>query len=173
MKKISAVCYLVIAVLVAGCAANKDSAVHQESNMSAANPDSEYSSIGNLRPRTESEQRASAEKWNTSRLETRWQDYKGTMVRVEILLGDSELREMRLKLSQNADGGSIDGDMRSILDKVAKHEMERVCGRNAKSVITVYNKESFDVVRPNPFFDYRVENSGGNMREYGFRCIYN
>ena len=30
-------------------------------------------------------------------METRWQEYKGTMVRVQILLGNTDLREMRLR----------------------------------------------------------------------------
>jgi hypothetical protein len=105
-------------------------------------------------------------------METRWQEYKGQMVRVQILLGDTDIREMRLKLAQNANGGDVDGDIRDVLGKVADFEMKKVCGRRAVSVAIVYDKASFDVVRPTPFFDYRVETEGAAMREYGFRCIY-
>jgi hypothetical protein len=103
---------------------------------------------------------------------TRWQEYKGAMVRVEVLLGDTDLREMRLKLVQGANGGDIDGDMRDILGKVADFEMKKVCGRRAESIAIVYDKASFETVRPTPFFDYKVESDGSSMREYGFRCVY-
>jgi len=50
--------------------------------------------------------------------------------------------------------------------------MKKVCGRRAESVAIVYDKASFDVVRPTPFFDYKVGTEGSAMREYGFRCVY-
>lgn len=112
-------------------------------------------------------------KWNTSRLETRWHEYKGTMVKVEILLGSSDLKEMRLKLIPNSFGLDIDGDNQYVLSKVADFEMKKICGRNATSISMIYDKPTFDLLRPNEFFDYRVTDNGTNMREYGFRCIYN
>ena len=95
------------------------------------------------------------------------------MVRVEILLGNTDLREMRLRLMQNADGMDVDGDARSVLATVADYEMKRVCGRNADSIVMVYDNPSFDVMRPTAYFDYRIEAEGATMREYGFRCVYN
>ena len=92
---------------------------------------------------------------------------------VQILLGNTDLREMRLRLVQNADGMDIDGDARTVLAKVADYEMKRICGRNADSIVMVYDRPSFDVMRPTPYFDYRVEAEGSTMREYGFRCVYN
>ena len=56
-------------------------------------------------------------------METRWQEYKGAMVRVQILLGNTDMREMRLRLMQNADGMDIDGDSRTILSAVADYEL--------------------------------------------------
>ena len=122
---------------------------------------------------TDAEKEASNNRWNTARMETRWQEYRGTMVRVQILLGNTDLREMRLRLIQNADGMDIDGDARTVLAKVADYEMKRICGRNADSIVLVYDRPSFDVMRPTPYFDYRVEAEGTTMREYGFRCVYN
>jgi excinuclease ABC subunit B len=55
----------------------------------------------------------------------------------------------------------------------ADYEMKRVCGRNASGIVMVYDKPSFDVMRPTPYFDYRIEAEGSTMREYGFRCLYN
>ena len=112
-------------------------------------------------------------KWNTSRKETTWQEYRGTMVKIEVLLGSSDLREMRLRLAQNANGMDVDSDMRNVLDKVAEFEMKRVCGRNTKSFMIVYDKSSFDVLRPTPYFDFQIKDDGVTMREYGFKCIYN
>ena len=135
--------------------------------------DNQYAGIDSYRPKTDLEKEKMDKRWNTSRMETRWQEYHGVMVRVQILLGNSDLREMRLRLIQNADGMDVDGDIRSILSKVADYEMKRVCGRNAESVVLVYDNPSFEATRPTPFFDYRVEAEGATMREYGFRCIFN
>lgn len=135
--------------------------------------DNQYSEIAYYRPKSDLEKEKMNKRWNTSRMETRWQEYHGAMVRVQILLGNSDLREMRLRLMQNADGMDIDGDIHTVLSKVADYEMKRVCGRNAESVVLVYDNPSFDTMRPTPFFDYRIEAEGATMREYGFRCIYN
>lgn len=135
--------------------------------------DNQYSEIATYRPKNDLEKEKMNKRWNTSRMETRWQEYHGAMVRVQILLGNSDLREMRLRMMQNADGMDIDGDIHSVLSKVADYEMKRVCGRNAENIIVVYDNPSFDAMRPTPFFDYRVEAEGATMREYGFRCIYN
>ncbi|MCR4918069.1 MAG: hypothetical protein K5912_03960 [Alphaproteobacteria bacterium] len=132
----------------------------------------EYAEIDSYRPITDAEKEEKSKRWNTARMETRWQEYKGAMVRVQILLGNSELREMRLRFMQNADGMDVDGDMRTVLSKVADYEMKRVCGRNAMSIVLVYDVPSFETMRPTPFFDYRVEAEGATMREYGFRCVY-
>ena len=133
----------------------------------------EFSDIDSYKPKTMEERQEMSNHWNTSRKEVRWQEYKGTMVRVDILLGDSDVREMRLRLMQNANGADVDGDMRTVLGKVADYEMKRVCGRNAESIVMVYDRPSAEVMRPTTFFDYRIEAEGASMREYGFRCVYN
>ncbi|MDR2268984.1 MAG: hypothetical protein LBD94_02260 [Rickettsiales bacterium] len=143
-----------------------------ERTMAFMQPGNPYSNVEALRPKTEQEKKEADDKWNTSRMETRWQEYKGTMVRVQILLGDTDLREMRLKVIQNANGGDVDGDIRDILGKVADFEMKKICGRRAESVAIVYDNASFESVRPTPFFDYKIETEGAAMREYGFRCVY-
>jgi hypothetical protein len=143
-----------------------------ERTMAFMQPGNPYANIEALRPRTEEEKEATTDKWTASRVQTRWQEYKGTMVRVEILLGDSDLREMRLRVIQNAVGGDIDGDLRDIIGRVADFEMRRVCGRRAESIVLVYDRVSFETVRPTPFFDYKVLAEGSSMREYGFRCVY-
>jgi hypothetical protein len=136
-------------------------------------PQNEYAGIDSYKPKTMAEREEIANHWDTSRKETRWQEYKGTMVRVEILLGDSDVREMRLRLMQNADGTDVDADSRTILGRVADYEMKHVCGRNAESIVMVYDRPSSQVMRPTSFFDYRIESEGATMREYGFRCVYN
>lgn len=150
-----------------------DAPLYNERSSEFMQADNQYSNIDSYKPKTAAEKEQSDNRWNTSRMETRWQEYKGAMVRVQILLGNTDLREMRLRLVQNADGMDIDGDSRTILAKVADYEMKRVCGRNADSIVMVYDKPSFDVMRPTPYFDYRIEAEGATMREYGFRCVYN
>ncbi len=150
-----------------------DAPLYNERTSTFMQPDNQYSNIDSYKPKTDAEKEASNNRWNTARMETRWQEYRGTMVRVQILLGNTDLREMRLRLVQNADGMDIDGDARTVLAKVADYEMKRICGRNADSIVMVYDRPSFDVMRPTPYFDYRVEAESSTMREYGFRCVYN
>ncbi len=150
-----------------------DAPLYNERSSEFMQADNQYSNIDTYKPKTAEEKEQNSNRWNTARMETRWQEYRGAMVRVQILLGNTDMREMRLRLMQNADGMDIDGDARSILAKVADYEMKRVCGRNADSIVMVYDRPSFDAMRPTPFFDYRIEAEGATMREYGFRCVYN
>ena len=174
-----------LATFLAGCSTDKpyntndfanggeDAPLYNERSSTFMQADNQYAGIDSYRPKTNEEKEAMDKRWDTSRMETRWQEYRGAMVRVQILLGNSDLREMRLRLMQNADGMDIDGDIRSVLSKVADFEMKRVCGRNADSIVLVYDNPSFETMRPTPFFDYRIEAEGATMREYGFRCVYN
>ena len=172
--------YLIAAgLMVCGCNhndggyyGNNDGERYNERTAQYISDENEYSQIDSYKPRSKSEREASANKWDTARKETRWQEYKGTMVRIEILLGDVDVRQMRLRLMQNADGTDIDADSRTVLARVADYEMKKVCGRNAESIVIVYDEPSFEVMRPTSFFDYRVESEGSSMREYGFRCVY-
>lgn len=149
-----------------------DAPYYNERTSEFMDSSNEYAEIDSVRPLTDAEKEESNQLWNSSRMETRWQEYHGAMVRVQILLGNSELRRMRLRMIQSADGMDIDGDARSVLSHVADYEMKRVCGRNVENIMVVYDEPSFEVMRPTPFFDYRVEAEGPTMREYGFRCVY-
>ena len=175
-------CILGVAVLLAGCASgnsdyygsdDQEGVAYDEQTSKYVTDQNEFSQIDSYRPRTMAEREASSARWDTARKETRWQEYKGTMVRVEILLGDTDIRHMRLRLMQNASGTDVDADSRTILARVADYEMKRVCGRNAESIVMIYDEPSFEVMRPTSFFDYRVEAEGVTIREYGFRCVYN
>lgn len=176
MKK--AIVSLSCVLLLLGCTGNRANYYNSEyAEFSDENTEFEYVSEKNddseYLPKSAAETELSANRWNTSRQETRWQEYHGTMVRVQILLGSTELREMRLRLMQNADGMDIDADSRTVLARVADYEMKRVCGRNVKTIQVVYDKPSFEAMRPTPYFDYRIEAEGATMREYGFKCVYN
>jgi hypothetical protein len=137
--------------------------------MDSAHP---YFGSDAFRPKTTAEKNEMEERWNTSRKETRWSEYKGTMVRVEILLGSRDMREMRLKLIQNANGMDIDGDHADVLGRVADFEIKKVCGRRSKHYVMMFDRPSFEVLRPTPYFDFVSYDEGSIMREYGFRCIY-
>jgi hypothetical protein len=149
-----------------------DAPMYNERTSTFMTDENEYANIDSYKPKTAAEKEQNNNRWNTARMETRWQEYKGTMVRVQILLGNTDMREMRLRLIQNASGMDIDGDARSILANVADYEMKHVCGRNATSIAMIYDRPSFDAMRPTPYFDYRIEAEGATMREYGFRCVY-
>ena len=150
-----------------------DTALYDERSAEFMSEKNEFSQIDSYQPRTMDERETASKKWNTSRKTTRWQEYKGTMIRVEILLGDTDVREMRLRMMPTADGMDIDADARTVLGHVADYEMKKVCGRNAEGIVVIYDQPSFEVMRPTSFFDYRVESEGVTMREYGFRCVYN
>ena len=150
-----------------------DAPLYNERTSTFMQANNQYANIDSYKPKSEADKERNDNRWNTSRMETRWQEYRGAMVRVQILLGDTDMREMRLRVVQNADGMDVDGDSRTILAAVADYEMKRVCGRNADSIVMVYDKPSFEVMRPTPYFDYRIEAEGATMREYGFRCVYN
>ena len=165
--------------VVAGCNSGKGGFydkntgdVYDERTAQYITSENQFAEIDSYKPMSMDEREAIANHWNTARKETRWQEYKGTMVRVEILLNDTEVREMRLRLMQNADGADVDADARTVLANVADYEMKRVCGRNAESIVIVYDRPSVEVMRPTSFFEYRVESEGVTMREYGFRCVY-
>ncbi len=186
MKLSTICCVLCSALMLAGCAGSDDAPyntddfaqggadapLYNERTGTFMHSDNQYANIDSYKPKTAEEKEKSSKRWNTARKETRWQEYKGAMVRVEILLGNTDLREMRLRLIQNANGQDIDGDARTILSKVADYEMKHICGRNADSIVMVYDNPSFDTMRPTPYFDYRIEAEGATMREYGFRCVY-
>ncbi|MCQ2599192.1 MAG: hypothetical protein MJ187_02315 [Alphaproteobacteria bacterium] len=150
-----------------------DAPLYNERTSGFMQADNQYANIDSYKPKSAEEKELSNNRWNSSRMDTHWQEYRGAMVRVQILLGNTDLREMRLRLMQSATGMDVDGDARTILAKVADYEMKRVCGRNADSIVMVYDQPSFDVMRPTPYFDYRIEAEGSTMREYGFRCVYN
>ena len=178
MKK-SILFLLCAGAVVSGCNSGnggfygkKSGEVYDERTAQYITAENQFAEIDSYKPKTMEEREAIANRWNTARKETRWQEYKGTMVRVEILLGDTEIREMRLRLIPNADGADIDADARTVLANVADYEMKRVCGRNAESIVIVYDQPSVEVMRPTSFFEYRVESEGVTMREYGFRCVY-
>lgn len=178
MKK-TLLCLICASTILAGCTTgnggsyDSDDGAYDAQTGEIISADNDYSEIDSYKPKTMAEREKASNRWNTARKETRWQEYKGTMVRIEILLGDTDVREMRLRLMQNADGMDVDADSRTIIARVADYEMKRVCGRNAESIVIVYDKPSFEVMRPTSFFDYRVESEGATMREYGFRCVYN
>ena len=184
MKKFIAICLLPL--MFAACSPSADvpynqddfaqggpdAPLYNERTQTFMQADNQYANIDSYKPKTSEEKERNHNRWNTSRKETRWQEYKGAMVRIQILLGNTDLREMRLRMMQNADGMDVDGDMRTILAKVADYEMKRICGRNAENIVMVYDRPSFDAMRPTPYFDYRIEAEGASMREYGFRCVY-
>ncbi|MDR0726692.1 MAG: hypothetical protein LBF37_01360 [Rickettsiales bacterium] len=184
MKRFLAICLIPLAL--AACSSTTDAPynetdfaqggvdapLYNERTQGFMQADNQYANIDTYKPKTSEEKELNNNRWNTSRMETRWQEYKGAMVRIQILLGNTDMREMRLRLMQNADGMDIDGDARTVIAKVADFEMKRVCGRNADSIVIVYDRPSFDAMRPTPYFDYRIEAEGSTMREYGFRCVY-
>jgi len=174
-------------LFLAGCSGGKDTPYNatdfqnggpdapllNERTMQFMQPNNQFVNADTLKPVTTQQKTEMNDKWDTSMKETRWQEYRGTMVRVEILLGSTDARDMRLKIIQNANGTDVDGDNREVLANVADFEMKRVCGRNADSYVIIYDKPSFEVLRPTPFFDYLSQQQGSTMREYGFRCIFN
>ncbi|MDR1696597.1 MAG: hypothetical protein LBR41_00020 [Rickettsiales bacterium] len=136
------------------------------------NPDNQYADVDVYQPVSAMDDNVLDEKWTSARVDTHWQEYRGHMVRVRVLLGDSDLREMQLRLMQSSKGSDINADSRTVLNHVADFEMQRVCGRNATTTLLVYDRPSADFMRPTPYFDHQINAAGNVVREYGFRCVY-
>jgi len=183
MKKYIIFC-LCSVLFIAGCAkkppfnehdfamGGPDAPLLNERTAGFMEPDNPHFGSDEFRPISPEEMADKYERWENSRVTTRWQEYKGTMVRVQIRLGSTDMREMRLKLIQNAAGMDIDKDNAEVLRKVADFEIKRVCGRRSHNYVMIFDRPSFEVLRPTPYFDFIVRDQGSTMREYGFRCIY-
>jgi hypothetical protein len=61
-----------------------DAPLYNERTSEFMQAENQYSNIDSFKPKTAAEKEATANRWNTSRKETRWQEYRGTMVRVEV-----------------------------------------------------------------------------------------
>ncbi|MBL0690528.1 MAG: hypothetical protein JJV93_02565 [Alphaproteobacteria bacterium] len=112
-------------------------------------------------------------KWESNKTITRSINYKGVVVRIDKLRGDTDIQSMRLRAIYNDKPKFVSQDAISLLNDIAEHEMTQMCGPNASDVILLENKISADVSRPTPFYKYKVLASGTTVREYKFRCLYN
>jgi len=184
MKRISLLVAICSVLFIGACVNNQNhhndfahggvnAPLMNERTMMFMEPGHPHFGMDAFRPLSQEEKIAKDARWNNARVETRWQEYRGTMVRVEVLRGSSDVREMRLKIIQGTHGGDIDGDSAHVLGRVADFEMRRVCGRRSVHHVIIWDRPSFEVLRPTPFFDFVAYDRGSIMREYGFRCIFN
>ncbi|MDR2685394.1 MAG: hypothetical protein LBB23_01315 [Rickettsiales bacterium] len=111
-------------------------------------------------------------KWSGNKIDTRYEEYRGRVVRVQVLLNDSDLHEMRLRLMPATDGAHSGGKTADILERVAEFSSKRVCGKGVLQVNIVYDQPSFDSIKPSPYYDHKVDDRAVNIREYGFTCAY-
>lgn len=111
-------------------------------------------------------------KWNGTDVDVRFEEFRGRMVRVQTILSDADLKEMRLRLMPSANGGQAGMKGEEIIEKVAEFSSKRICGQGVRSVNIVYDQASPDAVQPTPYFDFRADNATGFAREFGFTCEY-
>jgi len=115
---------------------------------------------------------ASGDKWQNSMKSVFWEDYRGNNVRIELLRSNSDMKEMRLKFVQSSNlYSNPDGTVSEMLSRVAARTMKRVCGKNARSAMVLYERPGQEFTRMTAADPY-VAMASGSLKEYGFRCIY-
>ncbi len=112
-------------------------------------------------------------KWDASKVNTFWENYRGNNVRVELLNNGRDIKEARLKFIPTSNlHSNADGSIAEMLGKVAEKVMKNVCGKRARQSIILYERPSAELVRETPADGYKILTRGTSVREYGFRCIY-
>ncbi len=131
-----------------------------------------YDVFGSVRTFSEKDKTYFATKWNPANIASKWHEYHGHLIRVDMLQSNRDLREMRLRFFHHQHDRYIDGDISHILEQVSSDIIRQTCGRQSSDVLRVYDRPSAEVSRPNAFYDYEIIAQGVSIREYGFRCIY-
>ena len=115
----------------------------------------------------------SVEKWNKGRVNVFWENYRGNNVRIEFLRNNRDVKEVRLKFVQSMNLNSDpDASIATILDTVADRVMNRICGKQVKQTILLYEKPSVELIRETLADGYKIMTKGNSLKEYGFRCLY-
>ncbi|MDR0448884.1 MAG: hypothetical protein LBG89_00270 [Rickettsiales bacterium] len=123
-------------------------------------------------PRSEAEAGAISRKWNGADVDTKLVEFRGRSVRVQTIKNDSDFKEMRLRMVPAATGGHAAMKNDEVMARVAESSAKRICGAGVEWINVVYDQPSFDSFRPNPFFDYQMDETGQEIREYGFTCEF-
>lgn len=115
----------------------------------------------------------SIEKWNKGKVNVFWENYRGNNVRIEFLRNNRDVKEIRLKFVQSMNLNSDpDASISTILDTVADRVMNKICGKQVKQTIVLYEKPSIELIRETLADGYKIMTKGNSLREYGFRCLY-
>ena len=115
----------------------------------------------------------SVEKWNKGRANVFCENYRGNNVRIEFLRNNRDVKEIRLKFVQSMNLNSDpDASIATILDTVADRVMNRICGKQVKQTILLYEKPSVELIRETLADGYKIMTKGNSLKEYGFRCLY-
>ena len=116
---------------------------------------------------------SSIDKWKDGNINTFWENYRGNNIRIEVRRSNRDVKEMRLKFVQSVDMASDpDDSISNILNVVADNVMKRMCGRQVKQRILLYEKPSVELERETVGDPYKVMTRGTSLKEYGFRCLY-
>ncbi len=115
----------------------------------------------------------SIEKWNKGKVNVFWENYRGNNVRIEFLRNNRDVKEIRLKFVQSMNlNTDPDASISTILDTVADRVMNKICGKQVKQTIVLYEKPSIELIRETLADGYKIMTKGNSLREYGFRCLY-
>jgi|GEM_PF-6189663 len=166
---------LFAALLIAACHQNQNQGGYQSRHDQNPGDPQFVGNVGGAQGNFGPSQRQIAEsnrKWSAANLDTRHEEFRGRTIVVQTIKTDGDFKEMRLRLLPSADGGDAGMKSAEILEKVAEFSSKRICGRNVKWVNVMYDQPSFQAIRPNPFFDYKLDDSVTTAREYGFTCEY-
>ena len=115
----------------------------------------------------------SIEKWNKGKVNVFWENYRGNNIRIEFLRNNRDVKEIRLKFVQSINlNTDPDASISVILDNVSERVMNRICGKQVKQTIVLYEKPSVELIRETLGDGYKIMTKGNSLKEYGFRCLY-
>ncbi|MCT4552107.1 MAG: hypothetical protein N4A44_00390 [Alphaproteobacteria bacterium] len=128
-----------------------------------------YDNLARNKEISQSEIEYVKEKWYSNKVREKMETFKGHSFKVQYKFHTGELKEFRvLWVSDN--NRAYPDTIENMISAVADRYMIRTCGNGMP--ITVYNEPSLGLTKYD-LQEYKPTYGGGEVKEYGFRCLYN
>lgn len=109
------------------------------------------------------------EKWYSNKVRETMETYKGHSFKIQYKFHTGELKEFRVLWISN-NNKAYPNTIENMISKVADRYMIRTCGNGMP--ITVYSEPSLGLTK-HDLQKIEPTYGGGEIKEYGFRCLYN